>query len=222
LGNTAIAGKLSGFRGISTARKGLGLCLIALVVALAWVDSSLAGANPYYQIAVHVRQHDARGCRGFPVLRSCVDISTTYPGCGDIDVMPVFFYLIEYTGVEFGMTWPIEWGSMSWIRCAGDVDDGSIINPGDGTRVVWNACQTTWVMAPGFGWVVSSGAGRVCIVEHPATWSLCVYDCYSEWYARSDSPHGLWCAGVCGEHADAPCLPATEPTTFGSIKALFR
>ena len=84
----------------------------------------------------------------------------TWAAQGDLDVMPVFYDLASYSAIGFGLTWPAEWGTMSWTRCKGDLAVGGISIRGDGTGITWTACQTNWGVALGAGWLVATGAGQ--------------------------------------------------------------
>jgi len=198
----------------------LSLCLVVLVVALMLAAPSFAGANSHLKVAIHMKTHGA--CKQRPTLTWCGDIYPQYAGCADTDALPVFYNLTEYTSVEFGMTWPAEWGTSSWMICWGSEGIGGIIDPGDGTRVQWSTCQTDWYVIPGMAWLYTSTPGHIRIVPNPATGNLGVFDCSETPGPQMDSPIGIFRGGACGAQGDDPCSYATEPTTWGSIKAMVR
>jgi hypothetical protein len=197
----------------------LALALVVTILATA----AFAGANRCGKVAIHLKPYPTSCHRTFPVFTKCPDIHFFYTGCDNIDVLPVFFDLTEYTGLEFGMTWPVEWGTMSWVRCNGSAAIGNIVNSGDGTRIVWSICQTTWAVAPGCGWVFASTPGLVCPVTNPATGLLGTIDCSSSPGPQQDPACEVYCGGACGETGNDPCvIHATEPNAWGSIKAIFK
>jgi hypothetical protein len=80
--------------------------VLVLTVALTLILSACAwaGANPDAKVAVHVIPHGSRSCtKGFPVITNCAEIITTEPG-PDVDAFPVFFDLVEYQGLDYGLT----------------------------------------------------------------------------------------------------------------------
>jgi hypothetical protein len=163
-----------------------------------------AGANPEHKIAIHVVAHGL-ACKTLPTFTECSQITTTYAGTGDIDVVPVFFNLSEYLAVEFGLTWPAEWGSCAYTTCTSTLDVGSITNPGDGMASAWTTCQTGWYVCPGYGWLNATGAGRVSIVPNPATEDYGVVDCADSPGPYQDLPDTAFAAGVGGVSGDNPC-----------------
>jgi uncharacterized repeat protein (TIGR01451 family) len=177
--------------------------------------------NTNLKIAIHVRPHDTT-CSSLPDFTSCQGISTTYPACGDLDFIPVFFDQIECSGLVFGVNWPQDWGSCEFTLCSGDIWYGPIVQPGDGLSVGWSTCQQRWSIAPGYGWLSATGAGRICPVLHPVDGTLGVINCQLP-YSTFDPVTAVYCAGACGALGDAAC-PTTraEPSTWGAIKSMFR
>jgi uncharacterized repeat protein (TIGR01451 family) len=188
--------------------------VVCLVVMLS--PAAYAGMNPDVKAAVHVLPHNAgRSCaKGFPILTGCEDIIDTYPGCDDVDFFPVFFDMVEYQGVEYGIVWP-GYGSCSFTSCS-DLTIGDIVNPGDGISHAWASCQVGAVAVMGWGWLSGSEPGSVCIVAHPTMGGINVGDC----------THGLdhavaaYCAGLCGEEGDLYCGPILDPLVLSKTDGL--
>ena len=156
-------------------------------------------------MAIHVKAHPTSCTANYPSFTHCSQIVPTYDGGGDVDVLPVFFELREYLGLEFGLDWPWAWGSISWVRCKGDIAVGEMAFPGDGTAMVWTSCQSSWSVVPGFGWLTTSGSGVVSAVPNPATGAYGVIDC-TEDEPVYDYPLGQpYNAGIGGAAGDDPC-----------------
>jgi hypothetical protein len=192
------------------------LCIILLLTG-----SVLGGYNPHAKVAVHVLPHQPdRACRrNLPVIEDLCEINATYDGCGDIDVFPVFYELVRYQGLEYGLEWP---GSYSCVYtiCA-DSHLLEIVWPGDGTSQIWLDCLTNPIVIPGWGWITTDVPGHVSVVPHPAGGHIIVGDCRS----HLDTVETTFSAGVCGEIGRGPCYPAGQAvaaTTWGNIKGMFR
>jgi hypothetical protein len=193
--------------------------VLAIALTFALSVTALAGDNPLIKLGLHTKAHPTSCTKNYPTFPTCASIITTTELC-EFDVMPVFFDLAEITVVEFGLTWPEEWGTMSWVRCKGTIAVGGILNPGDGTAISWSTCQYVWSMAPGYGWLIATGPGMICPIPYYATGDYGVVDCISP--VEYDRPMCVFCAGACGATGDDPCLPtAVEPSTWGSIKSMF-
>jgi hypothetical protein len=167
----------------------------------------LAGPNANHKIAIHVKSHPTSCAKGYPSFTGCDQIVTTWKGSGDIDIMPVFYDLTEFTVVEFGLMWPAEWYSMSWVRCKGDLAVGGVGLPGEGTAIAWSTCQKSWAANPGFGWLIAPTPGRVYAVPNPATGDYGVVDCSSSPGPYYDYPIYTTYSGICGLMGDNPCRP---------------
>jgi uncharacterized repeat protein (TIGR01451 family) len=188
------------------------------------------GNNPLNKIAIHVKAHPTSCTQSYPAFNGCDAITWTYAGGGDIDIMPVFFDLAAYTQVEASVTWPeAAWGAGSWVRCKGDAAVGVLQHSADnsaedpltrGFAISWSACQNRWSAAPGYCWLHASTPARICPTPNPQTGDLGVLDCS----ARRDFPMMTFCAGVLGGYGDYPCggPQGVQPTTWGSIKAIFK
>lgn len=198
------------------------ILVIALVLVFAISATASAGHNVMNKIAIHTKSHPTSCTKSYPSFTNCTQIITTWPGCGDLDVMPIFFDLVEITVTEFGLDWPDEWGTMSWVRCKGTIAVGGILYPGDGTAISWQTCQYAWSQAPGYGWLVAMGPGIVYPIPYFATGDIGVVDCAPSPGPYYDWPAGYYSAGICGYIGDDPCAPdATVPSTWGAIKTLF-
>ena len=197
-------------------------------VSVVGTDVNECGAarprNWDHWLALHVRAHDS-SCKSIPAFLECTDILTTYEGCGDIDVIPVFFDLAEITVAEFGLQWPAEWGTCSFTRCGGDLALGGITNPGDGIAIAWSQCRQGGSLTPGFGWLQPSGPGMISACPNPATGDIGVVNCAPSPGPYYDRPVRIYRAGVCGTAGDRiECggPQAVKPTTWGAIKAMFK
>jgi len=181
----------------STRRWSVLLCLhIVLLPGLI-----LAGNNPASKVAIHVMPHrpDRTCASGMPSITGCAQINTSAGSCGDFDVFPVFYDLIEYLGVEYGLEWP---GSQScaFTGCGG-LTIGDITWPGDGIAQVWFECRIG-PLVTGWGWIYSSEPGEVSVVSHPYTGLVQILDCAE----GLDQPVMNTSAGICGGEGDDPCF----------------
>jgi hypothetical protein len=161
-----------------------------------------AGTNPGVVVAVHVVPHVAhRSCStGMPDLQSECYINYLYTACDGVDVFPVFFYIEEYHGFEYGLTWPGPATCAFW-SCS-DLTIGDIHESGDGISQLWFMCQgSAGCVIPGFGWIESTEPGRVCVVPHPVRSQVRIVDCHED----VDDAFRGYCAGVCSGPGDNPC-----------------
>ena len=100
-----------------------------------------------------------------------------------------------------------------------DLVIGDIEQSGDGISQVWFDCKPGPIAVPGWAWIYTAGPSIICIAPHPASYSISVLDCSQ----NAGTPMSNFCAGVYGEIGDDPCAPTNvQPTTWGSIKAMFR
>ena len=179
---------------------------LILVVMLA-CTTAYAGSNLDAKAAIHVLAHDAsRSCsKNFPEIEWCEDIVTTFDGCGDVDIFPVFFDLAEYQGIEYGIVWP---GSetCAFTSCS-DLHIGGIVNPGDGISHAWYTCHTDPIVVPGWGWLPATEYGMICLADHPTAGGINLGDCSGE----LDEVITVFCAGVCGQEGDSPCEVVYQP-----------
>ena len=193
--------------------------VLVAAVALTLVLSAVAfaGNNTAAKVAVHVRAHNAKLACNVGIIEGCADIVTTEPGFS-VDAFPIFYDLVEYKGVEYGLCWPTWTYSAAFSNCS-DLVIGSVINPGDGASHTWFDCQVA-VAVPSFVWLYADAPGQICPCPHPVSGVINVLDCAD----GLDDPCGIFCAGVYGAVGDDPCdggASATEGSTWGGIKAIF-
>jgi hypothetical protein len=192
--------------------------ILAIVLTLMLVCAAVvtAGTNPNVKAVVHVQAYNAKAsCATVPVFTSCEDFVTVL-GDASIHALPVFFDAAGITGAEYALTWPGGY-SAGWTDCA-DFAIGGIAFSGDSISQTWSTCQMGWAVVCGLAWIYP-GAGYICMVPHGESGFIGVTDCDFQ----PDVPVGIFCAGVGGETGDDPCTPtATEPTTWGGIKSMFR
>jgi len=208
--------------------------VIAIALTFALTACALAGANPVGKIAVHVKAHPTSCTKSYPTFPTCASIVTTWAAIGDLDVMPIFYDLVQYTVAETGLLWPEgDWGSGSWVKCKGDIAVGVIQHSVDfagapvqtnGTAVAWSTCQYSFSVAPGYCWLYATGAGHVCPAPNPPTGDYGTVDCAPDPGPYYDTVSCVGCAGIGGFLGDDPCnLPsATQPSTWGEIKSIFK
>ncbi|MFH1218984.1 MAG: hypothetical protein V1694_00830 [Candidatus Eisenbacteria bacterium] len=190
-------------------RRGM-LLSVALLVAVSCTQA-IAGANPHNKIAIHVVPHGV-ACKSLPTFSNCSQIVTTYASLGDLDVIPVFFGLDSTTVVEFGLTWPDAWGSIAYVRCAGDLSIGTITYSGEGMATVWRTCQRAWAVPHGYGWLAASSPGWVAPTPNPATGDYGVVDCgYFGWDPQHDDPEAVFRSGIGGPVGADPCDATFQP-----------
>jgi hypothetical protein len=191
------------------------VALTLILSACAW-----AGMNTAAKVAVHVTGHASRSCaKNFPSITGCAGITTTDPGVS-VDVFPVFFDLVEYQGFDYGLMWTgstCTFTSCSPLTIFSNVVDNTLRFPGDGVSHAWTACQYSTVAIPSFGWIYSYA--MVCVVPHPQAGGPNIGDCRG----GTDGVICNFCAGTNGLIGDDPCLPtATEPSTWGGVKSMFK
>jgi uncharacterized repeat protein (TIGR01451 family) len=187
----------------------------------ATLRTSLCGTSREGLPAIHVLPRDASlTCTdNFPQIEFCEEIVSTEPAC-EVDFFVVFFGLDECQGFEYGLTWPEEWGSISFVSCS-DMTVGAITHPGDGISQTWSECRTDNLIFTGYGRVDATGPGRISVIEHPTWYAPKVITCHYGAYPALLSFSG----GVCGAEGDQPCNTGpqrVQPTTWGAIKAMFK
>jgi len=199
------------------------VCGVMLSAALAIVMlcvPALAGSNAVCKIAVHVKSHPTSCTKNYPVFWNCLDISTTYPALGEIDIIPVVYDLSQYTAVEFSLELDGSLTMTSWSRCKGDGQIGQ--DPTTGVSIYWLTCQHGWSVAPGYVWCSVNGPSQVRPLPNPATGRIGAFDC-----AGSPGPYYDYViyaasAGIGGPLGEDPCPgDAVDQSTWGTIKALF-
>ena len=191
--------------------------VLVVTVALTLILSvcAFAGNNPEAKVAVHLQDAGSVSkCAKVPTIADCGDIITTHPATS-VDAFPVFFDLVEYQGFDYGMSWPGLYTTV-FTSCS-DLTIGGIVATGDGVSHAWTACQYGTVAMPGWAWIYDYGI--VCVVPHPEAGGPTIGDCRG----GLDGVICNFCAGIGGYIGDDPCLPtATEPSTWGGIKGMFK
>ena len=186
-------------------------------------------ANTNVKMAIHLLEYNSgMGCttkQGFPQISGTGEIVDridpgSYPY--NMHAFPVVYGFVELTGVAFGLTWPAGWGSTAWTRCVGDQAIGSIVNPGDGQAFTYLTCKYPPGDIPsflvlGYAWLEAAAAGEVEISANPSTNYLNVTDCLFQETVIESVFHG----GIGLEPYKGGPKYATEPTTWGEIKAMF-
>lgn len=199
-----------------------------LVIAIVIIGSlvgmactSLAGLNPNAKIGVHLATHAAkRACTSLPVITSRADLVRQWEaGLGpSVDAILYIWGYTEFQGFDIGMTWPVEWGSGAFTHC-GTLGIGKIVEPSD-TGISWTytECQTPSGFAGiGWLWLYPSSMGDIGIRGRSDDDLVEILDCH----LGKDQPETVYWACREKECIEGPPR-ATEPRTWGSIKALFK
>ncbi|MFH1313868.1 MAG: hypothetical protein ABIJ00_11670 [Candidatus Eisenbacteria bacterium] len=156
------------------------------------------GTNPSVRVAVHVLPHRPRTCsKNFPAIDGWGDIITTEQRA-DADCFPVFYYLEEYQGFDYALTWPGLY-SCVFTSCS-DITVGAIVMPGDAISHTWNTCQTSSAAIPGWAWIFDYGV--VSVIPHPDLGTIDVRDC--EHPVGIDHPDYSVFAGIGGAIGQDP------------------
>ena len=162
-----------------------------------------------------------------PVLEAREDftnfwLQVTYP-C-DFDVFVVVFSFDEIEGLEFALDWPGEWGSTWYTFSCADNSIGEIRNPGDWTAVNWDDCQPgsggEAYLPAAWAWLTATGPGQMAILPCLDD-GVAVITCQETGWVESQA-ESVFYAGIGMIPYMGPPQVATEPTTWGSIKAMFR
>jgi len=195
---------------------------VALLVLMFAAVTCLAGDEDV-KVALHVRAHDPdQDCGNLPAIGGCGDISTTCSCCGDVDVFTVFFDFEGCTGAEWALTWPEEWGTALTASC-GDFAIGTIALPGDWVAITWTDCQPGPTIIPAWTWLTANGPGTIDPIPNPRAQPFEPFLGIANCVFAEIQVMCAFGAGVCGAYGGDPCGPtAAEPTTWGSVKAMFR
>jgi hypothetical protein len=213
--------------------KATAIALLACLLVIALAVPCFAGQSRSYKtfaggpkMALHIQSHNAKqGCSNLPAISTFGDIARMETGTGDFDVFMVVFDFGGVSGggftyVEYGLSWPGDWGSALTTHC-GDLAIGGIVNPFDAIAVSWSACQTSPAFAPiAWSWLIASGPGQIQIEYRTGdTPFLGITDCaFTE-----IPPDSIFFAGVDVDPWEGePDPEAVEATTWGDIKAMFR
>jgi hypothetical protein len=189
------------------------------------------GVNTEAKVAVHVLAHESRTCvDGLPTITDCFDIISTCPG-NDVDFFPVFFDLVEYTGVEYSVEWPGTY-SCGFTSCS-DLTIGNIIWPAgtvpledrtDWISHAWFDCHTEPVAIPGWGWIYEPVPAMIRIVANTEGGFIWVAECGEPGSVYElNEPVCNFAAGIAGAIGESACQPSSvRSSTWGGIKHLFR
>jgi hypothetical protein len=213
--------------------KATAIGLFAGFAIMAFAAACFAGSSQGYQtldnnlkMALHIVPHNAKqSCSNLPSITGFGDITRTQSGAGDYDVfMVIFDYGSGFTGAEFGLSWPVGWGSAITSHCADFAIDG-IVNPGDVISLTWSTCQTSPAYRPiTWTWLTATGAGEIIMVHKqrvPPTdpiYFIGIADCA---YHEQGATY-VYFAGIDVVPWEGVPYVATEPTTWGGIKTMFR
>jgi hypothetical protein len=133
---------------------------------------------------------------------------------------------------EFGLVWPADWSSGVFTACPATIVLGGIINPGDGASFSFSDCQISQGYAganrPAFWthcwlWLTPQSDGEIEIWPRQESGDLCIVDCHESPVPREKhNPMTIYNAGVNVDPYEGLPPHATEPTTWGAIKAIFK
>jgi len=198
------------------------LAVLTITLALSITIPCFAGNNMYYKVAVHVIPRDCdRSCAfDMPPIDNACDIQPTYTGPKEFEFFPVFYDLTEVHCLDYAIEWTGTYGC-AYTPCSFS-HIGEITWSGDWIAQCFHDCVPGPVVIPGWGWIDANKPIRICVVPVEASGYISVLDCSGE---VLDHPIATYCGGAHGPVGDNPCLGlvrATEPTTWSSVKAMFR
>jgi hypothetical protein len=202
--------------------------IMVCVLILALTLPCFGFVNQHVKYALHLLPGGTTNCqKKRPVLTDETDLDRDWPTYDGIDVWLVVYDWDSVTVVEYGLDWPSAWGTSYYHGYCGDLVIGAITNPGDGVSMAWtvpNECRVKGENEPAF-WPVGYNTlypdsdGDIMIIPNPATGKYGVVNCGLPDFKFQEPPNWLFHACV-GD----PCEPQVpiEPTTWGSIKTMFR
>jgi hypothetical protein len=208
--------------------RAIGTIAIACMMIIAFSAGCFAGHSRGYtsgekltetlKVALHLMAHSGKQSCASPSISTRGDLVRQGTAGNDYDVFVILFdYGPGVTGLEYGLIWPAGWGSAATTHCA-DFAIGSIVNPGDGMSITWTLCQTSPEFMPAaWSWISAATAGEIKLTWLAGSERLMYTDCdFTEFEADS-----VFFAGIDVEPFEGK-WEATEPSTWGGIKAMFR
>jgi hypothetical protein len=235
-------------------RKAITLVAITILVLAAQVwagggqgsffDGKATGVNSNMKFALHLANHAVHTC-----TKNVVSITDTSQIVRNVDTwitdgLDVFMVVFDYDSlseIEYGLTWPAEWGTASTKVCvSGAITVDGIVDSGDGIAFAWASDETYTgckiptghpggnsapFLVPSYSWIVPTGAGIIQITAEPSTNNIGGVEC--RWPAEGrgfEFVTKVYYAGTLqsSDPYSGPPEFATEPTTWGSIKSMFR
>lgn len=196
-------------------------------------DPNAPAITGTYKAALHVKAHGS-SCKSLPTFTDTLSINRTWSilGGDGIDVFYVLYDWDSLTVFEFGLIWPTDWGTASFTPCPGPIVVGGILNSGDGASLAFPSCQISAGHAgatrPAFWthcyvWLIPSTNGEIEISDMPMTGDLLYVHCKNANHPEYRvNPMTVYHAGVNVDPYEGPPKYATEPTTWGAIKAIFK
>jgi hypothetical protein len=209
-------------------------------------DSKLTGVNSTVKFALHLVSHGTHTCTknvlsitSFDQIVRDLDTWNPDPSTGGVDAFLVVFDYDSLSMVEYGLTWPSDWSTASTFVCvSGAISVGGIVNPGDGIAMAWNAEGTGCKIPTGhsggntapffvtsYTWLMPSTTvgGLIEFIPDPATNDMGVVECtFPEELRGFQSVSYVYDAGTLQVTDPPGHEPAVEPTTWGSIKSMFK
>jgi len=202
--------------------------LFMLCFVLAACPATAGLYNQHVKLGLHIELHQDRSCsKNMPVLADRQDFvnywaSVEFP-C-DFDFFVVLFNFDDTEGVEFGLDWPAEWGSTWYTFVCADHNFNDISEPGDWTAILWNDCQPgddgAAFLISAWAWLTATGPGELEVLPTAGD-RMTVLSCEESGWEET-MVESVFYAAIGFLPYMGPPLVATEPTTWGSIKAMFR
>ena len=203
---------------------------LAMVMVLGAASYVFAGANPMVQLAIDAQARNAKRACATSLYGACSEIVSEYHGIGYTDVVIVVYRYVAITAVEYGVSYPGAYLT-AFVSCSdfivGGVDLGGYMSCAQS----WTAAQYAADPDPGtsgiaVGWMqlytygpmrvdfIPSDQGNLQVLDAALAPDL-VHTTHAG-FLGSEAPGG--------EDLD-PCTPgptATEASTWGSVKSLYR
>jgi len=201
----------------------------ATLLTLVCVAAVAGPINEHVKLGLHIAMHEDRGCyKNMPVIENREDfinfwLQVEYP-C-DFDVFVVLFSYDGVSAAEFGLTWPQEWGSTWYTFVCSDGHLGDIRNPGDVAALAWYDCQSVPVSPEyypiAWAFLTATTPGEIGILPGSSRDEVLVAACKAQGFVET-AVESVFHAGIGSLPYMGPPKVATEPTTWGAIKAMFR